>query len=125
MQTRSRIIPGLAKALLLMGLGMSIVLLPTAAAQAADRGDSTPKTSLAASGKLAFTDLNGKTYGFQDLAGHKASVFLFVACQCPVCNVYTSRIVALAEAYGTKDVQVFAVYSSAQESVTEIRRHVK
>jgi hypothetical protein len=125
MLMRSGKFRSLAKASLLAGVATAAVLVPTGFVQAADRGDNASKKSVPVSGKLAFTDLNGKTYGLQDLTGHKASVFLFVACQCPVSNVYTSRIVTLADTYGKKGVQVFAVYSSAQESVAEIKQHAR
>jgi peroxiredoxin len=76
-------------------------------------------------GKIAFSDLTGKAYSAQDIAAHKASVFLFVSGQCPVSNVYTPRMNALAAAYGAKGVQVFAVYSDRQESASDITRHAK
>jgi len=78
-----------------------------------------------AAGKLTFNDLTGKAYTAQDIAAHKASVFLFVSGQCPVSNVYTPRMNALASAYRTKGVQVFAVYSDRQESASDITRHAK
>ncbi len=76
-------------------------------------------------GKLAFSDLTGKAYTAQDIAAHKASVFLFVSGQCPVSNVYTPRMNALAAVYGARDVQVFAVYSDRQESASDITKHAK
>ena len=76
-------------------------------------------------GKLTFNDLTGKAYSAQDITAHKASVFLFVSGQCPVSNVYTPRMNALAAAYGPRDVQVFAIYSDRQESALDITRHAK
>ncbi|MCW3098993.1 MAG: Peroxiredoxin [Chthonomonadaceae bacterium] len=76
-------------------------------------------------GKLAFNDLTGKAYTAQDIAAHKASVFLFISGQCPVSNVYTPRMNALVAAYSARDVQVFAVYSDRQESAADITRHAK
>ncbi|MCW3054458.1 MAG: Peroxiredoxin [Chthonomonadales bacterium] len=75
--------------------------------------------------KLAFNDLTGKAYTAQDIAAHKASVFLFISGQCPVSNVYTPRMNALAATYGARDVQVFAIYSDRQESASDIMRHAK
>jgi peroxiredoxin len=89
---------------------------------------SAPKTVVSAKNavsKLTFNDLTGKAYSSQDLAAHKASVFLFVSGQCPVSNVYTPRMNALAATYGARDVQVFAVYSDRQESASDITRHAK
>jgi alkyl hydroperoxide reductase subunit AhpC len=78
-----------------------------------------------AAGKLAFIDLTGKAYSAQDIAAHKASVFLFVSGQCPVSNIYMPRMNALAAVYGARDVQVFAVYSDRQESALDITRHAR
>ncbi len=91
-------------------------------AKSASKHSTTAKNAVA---KLGFNDLTGKTYSAQDLAAHKASVFLFVSGQCPVSNVYTPRMNALAAAYGPRDVQVFAVYSDRQESATDITKHAK
>lgn len=74
---------------------------------------------------LAFSDIQGKRYDAQTLTGHKASVFLFVSSQCPISNVYTPRFISLADNYGKKDVQVFAVYSDRQEGLAEITAHAK
>ena len=74
---------------------------------------------------LAFSDIQGKRYNSQTLTGHKAAVFLFVSSQCPISNVYTPRFISLAETYSKKDVQVFAVYSDRQESLTEITAHAR
>lgn len=117
-----------------MVIGLPLMGLATLTAVAAwglgpnSGAKSAPKTAVGAKnavGKLAFNDLTGKAYSAQDIAAHKASVFLFVSGQCPVSNVYTPRMNALAAAYGARDVQVFAVYSDRQESASDITRHAK
>ncbi len=117
-----------------MVLGVSVLGLATLTAVAAwglgvnGGSKSTPKLTVGAKnavGKLAFNDLTGKAYTAQDIAAHKASVFLFISGQCPVSNVYTPRMNALVAAYGKRDVQIFAVYSDRQESATDITRHAK
>ncbi len=95
---------------------------PNGGAKSATKSAASAKS---AAGKLAFSDLTGKAYSAQDIAAHKASVFLFVSGQCPVSNVYTPRMNALAAAYGAHDVQVFAVYSDRQESALDITRHAR
>ena len=72
-----------------------------------------------------FTDLNGKTYTNADLSGHKATVFLFVSSQCPVCNVYMPRVNALAAEYAKQGVQMFAVYPDSHESLADVTKDVK
>jgi len=75
--------------------------------------------------RLNFTDMAGKIYGPADIAAHKASVFLFLSAQCPVCNVYAPRLAGLAEAYSKQDVAVYGVYSDRQESAVEISRSAR
>ena len=117
-----------------MWIGLPVMGLATLAAAAAwgagpnGGANSAPKTTAGAKnaiGKLAFSDLTGKNYSAQDIAAHKASVFLFISGQCPVSNVYTPRMNALAAAYSTRDVQVFAIYSDRQESASDITHHAK
>ncbi len=76
-------------------------------------------------GGTVFTDLAGKTYNAQEIAAHKATIFLFVSSQCPISNVYTPRFQGLANDYADKGVQVFAVYSDRQESRAEVAAHVR
>ena len=93
-------------------------------AHASDGAKAAPTTRYALLGRN-FTDLSGKTYDARDIAGHKATVFLFVSSQCPISNVYTPRFQSLTADYADKGVQVFAVYSDRQESRAEVAAHVR
>lgn len=74
---------------------------------------------------LHFSDIKGRSYDSKALSAHKATVFLFTSSQCPISNVYAPRFQALADIYGKKDVQVFAVYSDRQEGLAEITKNAK
>jgi len=74
---------------------------------------------------VSFADIQGKRYDQQSFAAHKATVFLFVSSQCPIANVYTPRFLSLAEKYEKQGVQLFAVYSDRQESLSDITQHAR
>ncbi|HLK57013.1 MAG TPA: redoxin domain-containing protein [Chthonomonadaceae bacterium] len=79
-------------------------------------------TTQAAPLRLRFTDLAGKSYGQAEIAAHKATIFLILSAQCPVCNVYAPRLAGLAETYGNQGVAVYGVYPDRQETAGEITR---
>ena len=106
-------------------MGMATLTAVTAWGLGPNGGAKSTVNAINAVGKIAFIDLTGKAYSARDIAAHKASIFLFVSGQCPVSNVYTPRMNALAAAYGARDVQVFAIYSDRQESALDITRHAK
>ena len=74
---------------------------------------------------MTFADVAGHRYDAAQIAGRKASVFLFVSSQCPISNVYAPRFASLADTYGKLGAQVFAVYANAQESLAEIKTHAR
>jgi len=76
-------------------------------------------------GHFTFRDINGNTYTQQQVTAHKATVFVFLSCQCPVSNLYTPRLVSLAAAYSTRGVPFFAVYSDRQESLPDVIAHAR
>jgi peroxiredoxin len=105
-------------------LGLFVwVVAPGNAHAAGNRGAKTARLGVLRD--ASFADLAGKRYGAQEIAAHKATVFLFVSAQCPISNLYTSRFRGLAADYAAKGVQVFAVYSDRQESRAEVVAHVK
>lgn len=69
---------------------------------------------------LRVRDLSGKTWTGADVAAHKATVFLFIACQCPISNAYAPRMTRLAGRYGPRGVLFLGVYSNRQEGRAEI-----
>lgn len=72
---------------------------------------------------LAFKDVVGKTYNIADLTKNKATVFFFSSTQCPISNIYTPRMNALANAYSTKGVKCFLVNSNAEDTAEKVRRY--
>ncbi|HZO89381.1 MAG TPA: redoxin domain-containing protein [Chthonomonadaceae bacterium] len=114
-------------ALCLMGIAVSVALAAWGLAPVGS--GSAPGKAVTGKaggfGTISFRDTDGKAYSAQDIAAHKASVFLFVASQCPVSNAYAPRLNRLAADYARRGVQVFAVYSDPQESLAAIRKHAR
>lgn len=110
--------------LLCGSFGLIALMHSSLSALAAPAGErSAPVGSKAAA--LTFTDVSGKSYTHTDITAHKATVFLFLSAQCPVCNVYAPRLNALAAAYSAQSVAIFGVYSNRQESLNDITRSAK
>ncbi len=86
---------------------------------------STPAGKASVLNALNFSDISGTAYTGADLSHHKATVFLFVSCQCPVCNVYMPRVNALAAEYAKQGVAMFAVYPDSHESLLEVTKDVR
>ena len=92
------------------------------------RSGKTPAQAIAttvALKSIAFSDLNGKVYSSADLQARKATVFLFISSQCPVCNVYMPRVNALAAEYAKQGVAMFAIYPDSHESLAEVTNDAK
>ncbi len=70
----------------------------------------------------AFTDIAGKSYTAAFTAEHPATVFVFLSTQCPVSNLYGSRLNALAKTLAAKNVPLIGVFSDRQESLQEVKR---
>jgi len=66
---------------------------------------------------------NGKSYSQDDLNQHKATVFLFVATDCPNSNTYAPIMARLYRNYSPQGVVFFNVYSDPSESVETVRKH--
>ena len=76
-------------------------------------------------GSYVFADITGKRFDLQPTSPQKISMVLFISSECPIANVYTPRLIALAERYEKLGVQTFAVYSDRQETVSDIAKHAK
>lgn len=74
--------------------------------------------------ELAFWDMKGNAHFLRKSAAHP-SVYFFLSTQCPISNVYTPRINALAKTYSPRGVRVFGVYANGLESAPEIAQHAK
>src|SRR5258708_5476307 len=71
----------------------------------------------------AFRDLNGKVIHPLTTAGHAATLFIFIAHDCPVSNSYAPEINRITAHYAAKKVAAFLVYADADYSATEARKH--
>lgn len=86
---------------------------------------STDVKSLASNKVRSYLTINGGTFSLGSIGSHKASVFVFLSCQCPVSNLYGPRIEQLARLYANKSVQFIGVYPDIQESLADIRKNVQ
>lgn len=102
--------------LMLSALGLPVI---AAWSSAAGARATAAKVGTPAAG---FRDLDGRSHALLQPAELPA-VYLFLATECPVSNVYTPRILALAKEYRGRGVRFFGIYSNAHERAPEIRRH--
>ena len=65
---------------------------------------------------LSFRDMAGKTYSQKSISSHKATVFFFLSCQCPLSNLYSPRMESLYKVFSHHGVQFFGIYSNYEES---------
>jgi peroxiredoxin len=71
--------------------------------------------------EFSLRDTTGKTYTADDLRRHKATVFIFVATDCPNSNTYAPVLARLYHEYSPRGVLFFNVYSD--ESAETVRKH--
>lgn len=73
-------------------------------------------------------------FAFRDVQGNEhtlgppqalAAVYLFLSTQCPVSNLYTSRILELDRRYRPRGIKFFGVYSNSYETVAGVREHAR
>jgi mono/diheme cytochrome c family protein len=74
---------------------------------------------------IVWKDVDGHAYNVQQFAHHKATVFLFTSTECPISNLYTPRILELAQAYMPRGVQFFLVNSNQEDSLPTVRRYTR
>jgi len=70
-------------------------------------------------------DYEGIQHSLSDYTDSTAIVILFIATQCPVSNVYNSRMESLFEEYSGKGVAFIGINSNKQEDVEEVKEHAK
>jgi len=79
--------------------------------------------ALAAAPNFSLLDASGKSHDGSELAQHRATVFLFVATDCPNSNTYAPIMARLYREYSPRGIAFFNVYSDPSESADTIRKH--
>jgi thiol-disulfide isomerase/thioredoxin len=96
-----------------------LILLGLRAGLAAD-GPATPPTA-----SIQVLDLDGRSTDPFSKTESKATVFIFLSVDCPVCNSYAPEIRRLAEEFEPKGVSFDLVYPNGDESARAVRKHLK
>ena len=78
---------------------------------------------LASQSNFSLQDTAGKTHTSGDLRQYKATVFVFVAIDCPNSNTYAPILARLYREYSPRDVAFYNVYSDPSESADAVRKH--
>ena len=78
---------------------------------------------LASQPSFSLQDASGKTHTSSDLHQYKATVFLFVATDCPNSNTYAPILARLYREYAPHGVAFYNVYSDPSESADTVRKH--
>jgi mono/diheme cytochrome c family protein len=68
-------------------------------------------------------DVDGKLHRFGEQAGHRASVLIFLATECPISNSFLPVVSSLAGRYKSRGISFYGVISSPQVSRAEALRH--
>ncbi len=80
------------------------------------------------SGSVALStwrDIRGQSYSPSTINLHKATVFFFCSTQCPISNIYTPRMVELAQKYQALGVQFFFVSPNREDSAEAVAKYAK
>lgn len=72
---------------------------------------------------FSLEDTSGKTHTSADLRKNKATVFIFVAIDCPNSNTYAPILARMFREYSARGVAFFNVYSDPSESADSVRKH--
>jgi thiol-disulfide isomerase/thioredoxin len=76
-----------------------------------------------ASFDFSLRDAAGTTHTAAELGREKATVFIFVATECPNSNSYAPVLARLYREYSPRGVAFFNVYSDPAESTSTVRKH--
>ena len=79
--------------------------------------------SLAGAMDFSLVDGEGITHTAAELSRYKATVFVFVATDCPNSNTYAPVLARLYREYSPRGVAFFNVYSDPAESASTVSRH--
>lgn len=77
----------------------------------------------AGSADFSLPDASGAMHSSAEFSRHKATVFLFVATDCPNSNTYAPVMARLYREYSPKGVAFFNVYSDPQETAATVHKH--
>lgn len=72
---------------------------------------------------FSLRDDHGATFTASELARHKATVFVFVATDCPNSNTYAPVLARLYREYSPRGIAFFNIYSDPQETPESVRKH--
>jgi thiol-disulfide isomerase/thioredoxin len=76
-----------------------------------------------AQGVSNIQDAQGKVYSYSELKQNKATVFIFLATDCPNSNAYAPEMARLSQEYGSRGVAFYGVYSDPAETPAGVRKH--
>jgi thiol-disulfide isomerase/thioredoxin len=77
----------------------------------------------AASLDFSLRDAAGTTHTAVELSRERATVFIFVATECPNSNSYAPVLARLYREYSPRGIAFFNVYSDPAESAETVRKH--
>jgi thiol-disulfide isomerase/thioredoxin len=77
----------------------------------------------AATPDFSLKDTKGTTHTAAELSREKATVFIFVATECPNSNTYAPILARLYREYSPRGVRFFNVYSDPSETASSVGRH--
>jgi peroxiredoxin len=72
---------------------------------------------------FALRDAAGGTHTSAEVAQHKATVFVFLATDCPNSNSYAPELARIFAAYRQRGVAFYGVYSDPAETAAGVRKH--
>src|SRR5579863_10479997 len=73
--------------------------------------------------EFALKDATGARHTAAELSEHKATVFVFVATDCPNSNTYALVLARLYREFSPRGVAFFNVYSDPQETAATVSKH--
>lgn len=79
--------------------------------------------AIAAPVGFSLKDANGLEHTNAGLTGHKATVFIFVATDCPNSNTYAPVLARLYREYSPRGIAFFNVYSDPSETAATVHKH--
>lgn len=79
--------------------------------------------ALGANFEFHLSDALGRAHSEAELARHKATVFVFLATDCPNSNSYAPELARLQRDYESRGVVFYSVYSDPAETDASVRKH--
>lgn len=69
------------------------------------------------------SDSAGQEVAFSDFKDKKAIAIIFVGTECPLVNLYVSRLANLQRELGPRGLQILAINSNSQDAASAIKKH--